>query len=189
MARLTPAEFNKLPRSEKAVLVAKDVIKQIKAEHYFATPGDYISLTYDKEKIRESASAQECLINNKLECEVCIRGAIFVSAVRFKNKLTVEQVEYAGFNDVHGRRTNANTFTKDIFSKSQQELMEEFFEANEYSSQECNTKDTIAVRAYAMDVAENRVLDADVRMVEAMKNVIRNDGKFIIPKKYYASNK
>ena len=51
---MTTTEFNKLPRREKAILVAKDILKQIKLERYIPATGLYTRFSEKNNELRRT---------------------------------------------------------------------------------------------------------------------------------------
>ena len=117
---LTKAQFNKLPNNEKRVLLAQDVIAQIKAKKYVQNHGDYIqfhkkkaknvtnkvfreelneqfehiSLMFDRQVVSEkfsNLSAKYC-IDSMDQCHVCAKGAVICSFVQNFNKRKIKDI-------------------------------------------------------------------------------------------------
>lgn len=198
MKIISPSAFKKLSKGQKAILVAKDVIEQIKLKNYDVEMArGYLDIDFDDTEVNSSDSARDCLIANKLACEVCARGAAFLSAVKFKNKLTVDEMDSMQFDTVdHGEGLNqATEFMADIFSVIEQELIESTFE--ESIGQSEVVKGTcygwiISARNYGEHMRFSRDSDLTVagdRLIKLMRNVIVNGGYFIVPRKYFASHK
>jgi hypothetical protein len=89
---LSPKEFHALPKEEKAVLVAKDVIAQIRAKRYIAEASRYVAGVKFKSEI--SGSEQINKNFDKIEeCHVCALGAMLMSSTHLGNKLTFGDVK------------------------------------------------------------------------------------------------
>lgn len=141
---------------EFRILLAKDVIKQIKLkklipEHY----AYFISTDLWDEKADKSV--QEILKKKQTTCKVCALGALWASKVKHINEATVGELDA----DYPAK------IQKDlqvIFGYEQVELIEKYFEgwleAKYYYRQFTNAKD---------------------RMIAIMQNIIRNKGTFVEP--------
>lgn len=189
---LTPSQFNKLGQRIKAVLVAKDVIKQLNANIYQTTSGSYINLTYRvPHNSADLLDARACLLKPKdikLECTVCARGALFLSGIRFKDKLTLEDIDSA---DVGGSVLphDERESTKGIFSHRQILLIEAAFEG--FCNFECEDGSDLyiadIIKSYYYSFGTNSNNASENRLIGIMKNIIRNKGVFIIPRQFFPS--
>ncbi len=191
------ALFNKMTPAQKRVAIAEDVREQIKKEKYVPTSGVYVELNeFSVPEGQEDSLAEKQLceiINGLPNCDVCARGAMFVSGLRVFNSLRVKDVK-----DYESLFYGDNILGSDIispyenlfFDKKQTSLMEICFEAvsidegNNHPDDFCSTriskKDIDAALRYGQSFSE----DND-RLDEIAKNIIRNKGDFIIPEKYY----
>ena len=130
---LSPEEFNKLPRKEQVVLIAKDVISQIKRSKYKPEEESYITDIIFDESFDIESSIHENF--DKIEqCTVCALGAMFLSSCHLKNNITFEQAKLYGEGNC-----NVKTFTtnynverlfKSTFSPYQLLLIETAFEGH-----------------------------------------------------------
>ncbi len=135
---LTPAQFRKLPRKEKAVLVAKDILAQIKAEKYAPETGSYGTIFTTNEV--EGAE----LINENFDkiskCTVCAIGATIMSCTHLGNQLQFDDLQRYGAGEYYRDILYSNfrdnkTFKKlltSVFTPKQILLIETSFEG--YSS-------------------------------------------------------
>ena len=116
------ALFNKASKEEKAILLAEDVIAQVKAERYEATQGAwcniYIDDNYDEQfnsfKVQASMPS----------CEVCGLGSLFCSLVKVKNNITVGDLDGISEEDIIERLGK-------IFSIEELSAIEIAFEQND----------------------------------------------------------
>jgi hypothetical protein len=81
--------FHKLSDKEKRIAVAKDVIAQVEARKYRATPGTYLFV----KGLRVDEDVQKPLLEESTKCNVCAVGAAFASAARLGNNLFYGQSE------------------------------------------------------------------------------------------------
>lgn len=82
--------FNALPRKEKKILVAKDVIKSIKKGLYKAERGLYCDIIVD-------VSGEDDVKKNIKEiekCTVCAIGSAVISITKFANQLTFNDLDH-----------------------------------------------------------------------------------------------
>lgn len=105
-------EFNKLDKFEKRVVVAKDVLAQLKVGKFKASRGTYFGLVMNSpltddygKYIRKGEavdlsdhpdkemSAKEWLHDDANKCHVCAKGALVCSAIRTINKRNLEELE------------------------------------------------------------------------------------------------
>jgi hypothetical protein len=161
--------FTKLSKSEQSVAIAKDVIKQIKAEKYTPTSGWYIrgALT----RLDNEADVQT---NLNVSCNCCALGASLLSTVKYKNTLKIE--------DLYGYNEKNSQFTKmldSIFTTKQQALIEASFEdglhlqANLTKGFRLSEKDYEKCRDFY-----KLYNDPEDRLIGIMNNIIKNKGVF-----------
>lgn len=127
---ISPEEFNALSREQKKVLVAQDILDQLEVKKYTASRGSYVNM-YNVNADKVESSAREQLIDGSIHCEVCARGALFLSSVRYKNKINLLDARRAIFyyNDEPDLgRISATDFMEDVFTKQEQGIMEAIFE-------------------------------------------------------------
>lgn len=88
--------FNKMTPAQKRVAIAQDVREQIKKEKYIPTSGVYVELNeFSVPEGQEDSLAEKQLceiINGLPNCDVCARGAMFVSGLRVFNSLRMKDV-------------------------------------------------------------------------------------------------
>lgn len=136
---LSVDEFYALPKNERAVLVAKDILEQIKVKRYKPHAGSYISDLEVKNDYREGQINER--FNDIQHCEVCALGAMLLSSTHLGNKLTFEDVNLDGVYDSSADISDLDhpkvksLFTK-IFTPYQLLMIETAFEG--YSNFEGN---------------------------------------------------
>jgi hypothetical protein len=188
---ITPEEFEALPREEQKVLIAKDVIAQIKAGKIKIETGDYI---YPLNRVENSkASAREAMLENRFPvCNVCLRGALFLSSVKFKNKLTVDNAIHTGFRypDDSGLSGAATEFI--VFTPEEQALFECMFEDDNGFGDAIIDEDQGNKAVDKRSDYENEYFDLPVGhedndfskdeyiVIRAMRDVIANKGKVVL---------
>ena len=189
--QLTPKEFHKLPKSEKAVLVAKDVLKQISIGRYKPQAGRYIG-----DLVISDFSDSNAQINEKFDsiksCTACALGSILLSCTHLGNKLLFSDIGIIGKRKQVGignlKNANVVDLFKDIFSKKQLLLIETAFEGFNGSSYgddqmsdrfgEYLGKILSKSEAKACDKFTEKYNNDYDRLVAICENIIENNGKF-----------
>lgn len=179
---ITPEEFEALPKNERKILVAQDVIAQLKSKQLIAFTGDYLDIT--KQKCSPDDSARDAIINEEIKCTVCARGALFISAVKFKNKLKVGDLfgefTYTQPNYSSGRNTK---FLKTLFTENEQKQIETVFEGVEYVN---NDKLSEKLLNYRHGLIQKRKREKsklsidNYVLINICQNIIDNNGKFVV---------
>jgi hypothetical protein len=201
---LTIAEFEVLPAEQQRILIAQDVIANIKAEILMAATGNYIQLPWElKNEENEGLDVREYFDlfekEGKGECEVCALGACLISTTKFRNQLTFHDLDDAGTGD--GSQV-AFSLLKGIFSPKQLLLMEDAFEGVVDYDSERNWEQIlrerlslrVAINVFDYNHPEEERLDLykrcqafydmyenddDERLIAIMENIIANSGEFI----------
>jgi hypothetical protein len=175
--------FEAATTAEKRVLIAKDVIAQIKARRYRPRLGTWAkAVTNDGRRTNpsfvfgEDASIRELFLSKKIvACECCALGAMFMSCTLYNNKMTAEQfAEQLDYEfDVRvatpgGLSNGLNLF----FSPAQLKLIEAAFEGNDgaFSVTGC--------RAEKIAEWSARYENSLERLIAIMENIIKNNGTF-----------
>lgn len=172
--------FENLKKRKQRVLVALDVIKHLNTEKFQAEAGAYI----DNVSLKDGTNGGNRDIKKTLKkveaCSVCAMGACILSVAGYKNTLN--------WDDVGGQTSELN-YDKirnilTMFKPKQLLMIETAFE--DYHS----GADRIArqVFEYEEDLTADeleacrqfyRAHDNDRdRLMEIMKNIVRNEGKF-----------
>lgn len=179
-------EFKAASAAGKRVLIAEDVLEQLKNNRIKATSGEFVSfdhregyqLPFDNED-----SVQEKIFSREIEtCQCCALGSLAVSCVLFNNNVTIEnaQDQLCNLGDgIFEERKFTHGLTK-YFSRKQLELIENAFEQGEGYFNECdielvNSSENIEK---AIKFGENYE-NVNNRLKAIMKNIIENKGTFI----------
>ncbi len=169
-------------KAEKRVEIAKDVLAQLRAEKIVASQGTYCFLDADiqgTEELREEVKGARC--------EVCALGALFMGDIRKNDKCKGVDVglglEPDGFvNHYIDERAMRDRLGK-LFSVKQTALIECAFEKG------IDPTNSLSENEYATATAfGNRYEDSSERLRVIMRNIIRNDGQFKLPKKLVAKH-
>jgi hypothetical protein len=148
---LTPSQFKRLPKSERAVIIANDVVAQLAAQVYNPKSSYDTEFVKGFRKLDESKKSeigkQDAATVLKegmlpIKCEGCARASIFISAVKFKNSITVEEARSMDFQygvkdrkkEGESMEDSATLFISAEFDEIQQALIESAFELSNYSN-------------------------------------------------------
>jgi hypothetical protein len=175
-------EFNSLDEMGKRVLIAKDVIKQIKAERYIPN-STYCSIECNEDLIDESL--QKHLPN--IECNVCAVGSLFVSHIKYNNKFTVYQADEISTEILED-------ILEEYFDIKTLILIEQAFEGFGYYNSnkgfcfDNGLKGDKLLSNFNITVEEvdkavsfnNNYKDRNECLIAIMKNIIKNKGEFVL---------
>lgn len=188
-----------LTNAEKRVLIAKDVIAQIKREKYLAQPGLFISDSvweaiggssygsYDVDP--DNPNRGEVLLKfieeKEKNCEVCALGGAFVSAVKLFDKCSRDDIVR------EDSRATTHEYLKRWFSNDQMNLIESAFEGGPFvgvNGDEEAEYDEDGNEIIPKDIKKaiafgERYQDAGERLMGIMRNIVRNKGTFVLPKR------
>jgi hypothetical protein len=173
------AKFASLTKAQKRVAIAKDVLLQLRLEHINAVSGVYLDFPEAKQN-----DVGECLVDsdapvsavyNVRDCDVCAKGALFLSAARVKKGKTMRDLMIThDSGNVDANALNDNSIVRylsDIFDDQQLWLIEAAFEQNDMRSMKDIEAGGDYLR-YHLDDSE------DERLRAIMLNIIENKGTF-----------
>ena len=184
---MTTAEFNNLPRKEKAVLVAKDIIEQIKIGRYIPNRGFYINDLRSTEMFSEDSVIRDAF-NDIQECRVCAIGATILSATHLGNRLKVTDLNINYLVTVHKlRNPKVIKLLDSIFDDRTLLLIESCFEGFIAEDDRYATK----IKRYSYSYITSEVINkcnafkeqyenTDDRLIAICQNIITNGGEFKI---------
>ena len=187
--RKSNAAFKKATKAEKRVMIAKDVLAQIKAKRYIAESGTWVDANWNIrggiDEIHETDSVQKLFADRTIEtCSVCALGGLFMSCTNLNNNTCVSDINYGGEGTEIGERiqdgdTLSNGLNK-IFSKKQLQLIEVYFEKGDgWFGEGGYTGNYIGEDSRHVEYFNDAYPDDDERLVEIMKNIVANDGTFV----------
>lgn len=177
------ALFSKMSPPERRVAIAKDVLLQLKSKRYKATSGIYIDfknplIEYDN--VADLSDAPLCALSEGVKCDVCARGAMFMSACGLFDKLTASDMnmdaDYSSTLD--GFDSEFQKYESRFFSRAQLALIEAAFEGNDVQDKLSAKEEEAARKWYKAHKG-----GAAVRLKAIMNNIIRNKGTFVLPKR------
>jgi hypothetical protein len=191
--------FTAASPAQKRVLIAKDVIKQIKAKRFIAAEGSWLHLV-DKygnniagplvgEADRSTQIQAMFLSGDAPTCECCALGGIMMACTLYNNNQTVGDLA-ADLNI--GRNVRCGTaFSNGLhrfFSRQQLALIECAFESGRgefYVNFDSTTYSRSSLLQHVSRNTLNRALDyetaypkTDKRMIAIMQNIVKNNGTF-----------
>ena len=188
--------FNKLSAPKKRVAIAKDVIKQLGIKNFEACTGTYVyPRATDIGKLQEldtntnKQQANLLISQGIVSCDVCAKGAIFMSHVMKTNNCSVKKIAYSN----HNREVTARV--SEFFDKDQLNLIEAAFEEESemYSEDAIDDLDTgddlwdvpdpkgvekVEKLATKAEKFGNKYKTPHNRLIGIMKNIIKNKGTF-----------
>lgn len=187
--------FKTATRPEKRVLLAKDVIAQIKAKKIVPDVGRWVLVNEldnyeDPDEARKlgKQSAQKAILGADVQpCNCCALGGLFLSCTLFNNKTTVSELHNIGIGEEIDTGEKFKNGLDKIFSAQQLRLIEIGFEGRHgWSGDKLPSQlDVDDDGAYlspsdqaALDFYEDNPNKSD-RLVTIMKNIVANEGEFI----------
>lgn len=178
------AKFAKATPAQKRVLIAKDVIAAIKAKTINPAEGVWCARSDGKSLYNETQGGEQLskLIGKNVQCDVCALGALFVCTVRRFNNLEAGIVSNYQVSDIY----EIDSYLYDFFSREQIRLIEIAFEGGRGAMIADSPLDNKVAAIFssrglttAREVEEYTELDADEKLLIIMKNIIKNNGKFV----------
>lgn len=168
--------FQNLSDAKKRVAIAKDALEQVLAKNYKVKTGQYVTFLGSGSPIEKSEELDvppACNLQD-VKCQVCARGALFVSALRKDASIEPETLPSEDYLDNDAITETENNY----FSREQIDLIESAFETNTFCD-EAPEELVMAAVLYGKSLGNK-----DERLVAILKNIIRNKGEFVIPDKF-----
>jgi hypothetical protein len=176
--------FLLMSNAEKRVEVAKDTLLRIEMKQLDAYTGSIIHYLGDvKEKYGESGIQDVINTDSKFTCQVCAKGAMFMSYVGRVNKM-----EFCEINTGNYGESSVHTKLGEIFSLEQLALIELAFEGEQYLKYLNDEDDTYGIAPENIILSDNEYNQAglfhnsytnvDYRLVAICENIIDNEGTF-----------
>lgn len=167
------AAFNKLPKAEQRIAIAKDVLKQIEVGKYVPYTGMYVNLG----QLRHSTKSVQESFDDIDGCEVCALGSCLLSLTKFKNELTFENV-----GDSYDNPKTRRLFGS-LFSPTQTALIEAAFEQRTTSipwadAVNRHSANNNVKRIYKASWFGKQYYNSTARLQAIMNNLITNKGTF-----------
>ena len=177
-------EFKKATKAQKRVMIAKDVLAQIKAERCFPKRGEWVRPLWSDDqksidiKLDPNSSIKDAFKSKAINsCEVCALGGLFMSCTNLNNNTTVGDMktEYYIGEFVNDDVKISNELNR-IFTQKQLMLIETYFEGGagyfkSYSHHFSYSDEKLLVIFF-------KSFDDDERLKMIMQNIIDNNGTF-----------
>lgn len=158
---------------QRRIAVLNDVLMQLNLEKYIANNGLYISIPEYQHKCpigKENKSSQNFLLEDNPKCNVCAKGAIFLSIIRKENKVKGKHL----FDSFVREETNSK-----LFGYKNMENVEATFENwSEYTSE-----DKLTELSKKRIKFVNKFKDSNELLKGIIRNMIRNKGVLTFPKR------
>ena len=174
-----------------AIAIAKDVLHRLKLEKLTLKFGNYL---LPNGSFPSTGSLQEEIDKAEANCQVCALGGMFLSHVRLHNKVQCENMCNM-YIDSSPFALIVDKLSK-VFTRTEIALIEGVFEGVVFNSYLISDTQDVpllvsACKKYrSMIVKRAKVgnkygLMHQHLLTTICRNIIRNKGKFIIPKKYF----
>ncbi|HEY6019427.1 MAG TPA: hypothetical protein VIY48_05850 [Candidatus Paceibacterota bacterium] len=159
-------EFARATKTQKRVIIAKDVIAAIRASWLTPKTGTYLEIEGDPEAVVDVTKGTDIT-----ECNACALGSVFVCAARRD-----QTIELDGDND---GQSEMRYKLAPYFDEDQLSLIETAFESEDYVGEPEYRKDLDKEDKHdRATLLGAKYEDADRRLIAIMKNVIANNGTF-----------
>lgn len=159
--------LKKMTAAQKRVAIAKDVIAGLNDESLIAETGVYLHLIPKTGLVGALSSPRKrfdvILCKNVKACEVCGLGAIFVSAVKRFDEITVAGIGRVDQNYVFPPGKEGDKL--DVW-------------AGEYLSKFFLVDQILLIESYFETKWQKTIVNSTDRMIAIMKNIIKNRGTF-----------
>jgi hypothetical protein len=186
------AAFKKATKAQKRVMIAQDVLAQIKAKRYVAEQGTWalpkFSDNFCNTDPTGKESVQQLFASKEIEsCNVCALGGLFMSCTNLNNHTTYDQFNSEN-DDIGSLISYEEGLSNELdvfFSKNQLTLIEIYFENGEgYFSIDNETVDTGSRFYKSIDFDHvnsfnDKYQNDDDRLKAIMKNIVENNGTFV----------
>lgn len=174
---ISKAAFNRLPKLRKRVLIAEDVLAQLKANKIAARRGILIETSalkgdysYNNTHSIDGHESVQCEIQNAAKCHVCAKGSVIYALANKFNTVTGNDLDamYTGEYDAEDALDTRAIFGIDLWS----ELEAQFEGSAEYRSED--------VHELMGTSEDDHIIKQELPAL--MKNLIKNKGKLKIGK-------
>ena len=160
--------FSKANRMRKRVMIARDVLAQISAGKMIVTQGTYLILGDNRRLEEKDQNKELCDLLSGVKCEVCAIGAAFVSGVKFKDKLKVNEASPPWSGDLVIDDHKMTEYLSGIFTEEEMREFERIFEGFGYDY----------ANPFKASVREHYVHDPEMLLTMIMHNIIATGGRF-----------
>jgi hypothetical protein len=178
------AWFENLPRQEKRIQLAKDLLEQLAAEQLSVNGGSYLNVTMTDELIEDLPNLSTQQLFQKAACAVCAKGALlFARVTNYNNYQHIldsdDQYQLATYKRLSLDNQDVQTALDGIFTPFELDLIEAAFEGSSGLSLNAKTDDEVLL----LELAANMFREVSYRnsLVQIAKNIIDNGGNFVVP--------
>lgn len=173
--------FKKANDAQKRVILAKEIISQIKAERFLARRGNFCKIE-NRGAFKDLDSIQKLFLSKKIpNCTVCALGSILMAQTIFANKENIGDYE-SDFYDLGKTIKYKTGDTKNgivkLFGLEQIKLIEQAFEMGQGYFKKYELDNKLPDTHKAIDFG-NQYFSSDVRLINIMENIISNKGTFV----------
>lgn len=191
---LTAKQFAALSVPTQRIRVAEDVIAQLKARRYKASPGTYavikgLDALATKHKGKD---LRDVLPTKAKSCSVCALGSMFLSTIRLGDNCKIDPEDDFDF-DVYTpslSKIPETTINEDLIHErifdlfgSQKGIIETAFEGTEMDRLDEYAEDNGLDPDQLMDDCRafyEKFSNAEERLTAIMENIVRNKGNFTV---------
>lgn len=172
---MTQKQFEKLGKAKKRVVIAQDVINNIKSNKFIPLKSTYVdNLNLGNGSIKDQFDE----IKN---CDVCALGSCLLSVVKYKNSLNTETIRgYGAYDFINDNKIY--DLLSSVFDSRQLALIEAAFENGEnyYTNENDDRKYELTIEELRATKKFFRRFKSDkTRLIGIMSNIIKNNGEFI----------
>lgn len=179
---------------KKIVLVAKDVIKQVKRAKLVVKPGTYAQAIVDDVRgyswqdvveadgLLKARDLQDIMKAENATCHVCARGALVMAKANLFNSCPIPSLAGTHYS---AEKFSRLEFPKDIWARAEAafEGFDEGINLNDAEEAESNDYDCLEI----LSIKERKAClkfyykyqDETKRLLAIMRNIIRNEGRFV----------
>lgn len=182
--------FDKMSPAEKRVAIAQDCIERIRLGQLEPERGRFISdYTLNLLKGKHGFDSLQKNNNGKVypvkkqlnslpSCSACAKGSLFLSYVGRVNSFNSDEFSIANDNNMND---NAHAKLLELFSLEQLALIEYAFEGTQYIDADFQGNEFDFDDKYTkIQKFHNHYQNETNRMIGICKNIIKNNGEFII---------
>jgi len=169
-------EFKKATKAQKRIMIAKDVLAQIKAKRYFPESGEWVKPLWSSDqksidiKLDPNSSVKDAFKSKAINsCQVCALGGLFMSCTNLNNNTTVGDLTKESYiGDLVADDDKISNGLNRIFTQKQLILIESYFEGSQGYFKGDDVKTFVFLETY----------NDDERLKMITQNIIDNNGTF-----------
>lgn len=178
----------------KRIMIAQDVLDQLKAKKMIANAGNYIKVNILNDELGhhrdlddytnkfKGKELQEVIQEEHIQCSVCGIGACFTSLINLNDNYTLTEDRIYMLSRTTSSQNEIHRVLLDYFSKAQMLLIETAFEANDLAHsirEDCTNLNDREITEKAINFGKKYKTDNN-RLKAIMTNIIKNQGTFLL---------